>query len=175
MRRYGGKAKIRKARDAPAPVDARPAARSQAPQVSSRAAQGDGLGRRVDAQLELGERGGQSCEPRHEPLRGECGRGRDRERGARGSAHAVDAGATSSTRATRYSDESHAIQAAVAGHGVALLSDALVREELALGALRICPGPVLDGLGYYVLRADDAQPHSGSVERWLVEQANSAR
>lgn len=81
------------------------------------------------------------------------------------------AGVTSTARATRYSDESHAIQAAIAGLGVALLSDVLVRDELALGALRICPGPVLDGLGYYVLCAQDESPHAAAVARWLVEAA----
>ena len=86
------------------------------------------------------------------------------------------AGASSSTpRGTRYSDESHAIQAAIAGQGVALLSDVLVRDELRLGTLRICPGPVLDGLGYYILRSDgDTSAASAAVERWLVEQSRKA-
>jgi LysR family glycine cleavage system transcriptional activator len=40
----------------------------------------------------------------------------------------------------RYSEESHAIQAAVAGQGVALLSLALVREEMNMGLLEAVAG-----------------------------------
>lgn len=53
----------------------------------------------------------------------------------------VDAGIT-------FSDESSAIQAAIAGQGVALLSRTLVGRELASGALIEPFGPTLEGLRY---------------------------
>ena len=74
----------------------------------------------------------------------------------------------------RYSDESHAIQAAVAGQGVALLSLVLIQQELQLGVLESRLEPVLDGLAYYIVRPersshDDA---ASSVAAWLIEQAS---
>ena len=50
-----------------------------------------------------------------------------------------------------FSDESHAIQAAIAGHGVALLSLVLVSDELASGALVQPFGPVLPGYRYHLV------------------------
>jgi LysR family glycine cleavage system transcriptional activator len=47
-----------------------------------------------------------------------------------------------------FNDENSAIQAAIAGQGVALLSLALVADELASGALVQPFGPFLDGLRY---------------------------
>ncbi|SAI70288.1 LysR family transcriptional regulator [Bordetella ansorpii] len=72
----------------------------------------------------------------------------------------------------RYSDESHAIQGAVAGQGVALLSLALVQEELKLGLLRAPIGPALEGMAYYVVRPAQG-PRSAAaaaVERWLLKE-----
>jgi LysR family glycine cleavage system transcriptional activator len=68
-----------------------------------------------------------------------------------------------------YSDESHAIQAAIAGQGVALLSLILVQEELKLGVLEAPLEPTLEGLAYFIVRSSDA-PHSdavAAVESWL--------
>ena len=75
----------------------------------------------------------------------------------------------------RYSDESHAIQAAVAGQGVALLSLVLIEQELKLGVLESRLEPVLDGLAYYIVRPERAGHDSAAaiVEAWLVEQASS--
>jgi LysR family transcriptional regulator, glycine cleavage system transcriptional activator len=53
--------------------------------------------------------------------------------------------------ALTFSDEGHAIQAAVAGHGVALLSRVLVAAELARGALVEPFGPALDGYRYFLV------------------------
>jgi LysR family transcriptional regulator, glycine cleavage system transcriptional activator len=50
-----------------------------------------------------------------------------------------------------FSDEGHAIQAAVAGHGVALLSRVLVAAELARGTLVQPFGPALDGYRYFLV------------------------
>ena len=54
-------------------------------------------------------------------------------------------------RRVRFSDESHAIQAAVAGQGVALLSLALVRDEIEEGRLVQPFGPVVDGFTYHLV------------------------
>lgn len=70
----------------------------------------------------------------------------------------------------RYSDEGHAIQAAVAGQGIALLSLALVAEEIAAGHLMQPFGPAIPGYAYHLaLRADEA-PSAGvrTVADWLL-------
>ena len=73
----------------------------------------------------------------------------------------------------RYSDESHAIQAAVAGQGAALLSMVLIEQELKLGLLEARLEPVLQGLAYYTVLSGRAVENSAvaSVEAWLIEQA----
>jgi len=68
-----------------------------------------------------------------------------------------------------YSDESHAIQAAISGQGVALLSLILVQEELKQGVLEAPLEPRLEGLAYFIVRSSDA-PYSdavAAVESWL--------
>ena len=73
----------------------------------------------------------------------------------------------------RYSEESHAIQAAVAGQGVALLSLVLVEEELRLGLLRTVGSRTLKGMSYHVLRSRQ-RPVSDAVlivEAWLVRRS----
>jgi LysR family transcriptional regulator, glycine cleavage system transcriptional activator len=72
----------------------------------------------------------------------------------------------------RYSDEGHAIQAAVAGQGIALLSLALVAEELAAGYLVRPFGPAIAGYTYHLLtRADKpASAWVQSVVDWLREE-----
>jgi len=73
----------------------------------------------------------------------------------------------------RYSEESHAIQAAVAGQGVALLSLVLVEEELRLGLLRTVGGRTLKGMSYHVLKSRQ-RPVSDAVlivEAWLVRRS----
>jgi LysR family glycine cleavage system transcriptional activator len=74
----------------------------------------------------------------------------------------------------RYSDESHAIQAAVSGQGVAFLSLLLVEEELRMGLLRIVAEPRLPGMSYHVLKSGQ-RPMSTAVslvEDWLIRIAN---
>jgi LysR family glycine cleavage system transcriptional activator len=75
----------------------------------------------------------------------------------------------------RFSEESHAIQAAIAGQGVALLSLVLIQEELKLGVLESRLTPVLDGHAYYVVRPQraTATPAATTVEAWLLEQAST--
>lgn len=57
-----------------------------------------------------------------------------------------------------FSDESHAIQAAVAGQGIALLSLALVRDELAAGHLVQSFGPTVPGHTYHMVMNTDPPP-----------------
>jgi LysR family glycine cleavage system transcriptional activator len=78
------------------------------------------------------------------------------------------------TAGIRYSEESHAILAAVAGQGVALLSMLLVEDELRLKLLQTVAEPPLQGLAYYLLKpARRALPGAVStVEGWLMRVAN---
>ena len=75
-----------------------------------------------------------------------------------------------------FSDETHAILAALGGQGVALLSLTLVAEELRSGALVQPCGPVIEGDGYYLVypahrRDDDAVR---AVRAWIGPGADSA-
>jgi LysR family transcriptional regulator, glycine cleavage system transcriptional activator len=75
--------------------------------------------------------------------------------------------------ALRFNDESHAIQAAVAGQGAALLSLLLVKDECDAGRLVQPFGPTLPALTYHVLtaprRADDE--HVRTARDWLLDEA----
>jgi len=69
----------------------------------------------------------------------------------------------------RFSDETHAIQAAVAGNGVALHSLLLVQEELAAGTLVVPFGPEIEGFALHLVRGPDrplTEPIA-AVRRWL--------
>ena len=69
----------------------------------------------------------------------------------------------------RFSDETHAIQAAVAGNGVALHSLLLVQEELATGTLVVPFGPEIEGFALHLVRGRDRPPSEpiASVQAWL--------
>lgn len=69
----------------------------------------------------------------------------------------------------RFSDESHAIQAAIAGQGVALLSLALVADELASGALVRPFGPELPGYRFQLVypEASAGHPDIAALREWL--------
>jgi LysR family glycine cleavage system transcriptional activator len=73
----------------------------------------------------------------------------------------------------RYSEESHAIQAAVAGQGVALLSLLLVEEELRLGLLEIVGDRTLKGMSYHLLKSRQRSMSEAvsTVENWLVRRS----
>jgi LysR family glycine cleavage system transcriptional activator len=75
----------------------------------------------------------------------------------------------------RFSDESHAIQAAIAGQGVALLGLPLVAAELASGALVRPFGPILQGDSYHLVTAPDRaqQPEIVALQNWLRAAARS--
>ncbi|WP_342241908.1 LysR substrate-binding domain-containing protein [Inquilinus sp. OTU3971] len=57
-----------------------------------------------------------------------------------------------SASALHCTDESHAIQAVAAGHGVGLLSLTLVAAELAAGTLVQPFGPAIEGMGFHLVR-----------------------
>lgn len=80
----------------------------------------------------------------------------------------VDGGA-----GTRFSDEGHVIQAAIAGQGIALLSVVLAADDLASGALVQPFGPVLDAHPYWVVHPRHPA-RAGDVRRlvdWLGSTA----
>lgn len=82
----------------------------------------------------------------------------------------------SSAGQLRFSDEGHAIQAAVAGHGIALVSQALVAEELAAGHLVQPFGPVIDGHTYHLAVSSERAPSTSTQAAlaWLRQQATPA-
>ena len=73
-----------------------------------------------------------------------------------------------------FTDDSHAIQAAVAGLGVAMASLGLVREELASGLLVQPFGPVIPGRPYHLLRLPTASPAVITVCDWLAAALQTA-
>lgn len=72
----------------------------------------------------------------------------------------------------RFSDEGHAIQAAVAGQGIALLSLTLVAEDLAAGRLRQPFGPALPGHAYHMVTSAGHAlgAHVDAALAWLRAQ-----
>lgn len=71
-----------------------------------------------------------------------------------------------------FNDESSAIQAAIAGQGVALLSLALVAAELASGALVQPFGPLLEGLRYDLVYPEGAalRPPVAVLRDWVSKE-----
>jgi LysR family glycine cleavage system transcriptional activator len=71
-----------------------------------------------------------------------------------------------------FNDESSAIQAAIAGQGVALLSLALVAAELASGALIQPFGPVLEGWRYDLVHPVGAErrPAVAALRSWVMAE-----
>jgi LysR family glycine cleavage system transcriptional activator len=87
------------------------------------------------------------------------------------------AGLTRGTRRAelRFSEEGHAVQAALAGQGVALLSLELMADDLRAGRLLRLPGPTLPGHTYHLVRSEGhtAAPHVEAALAWLRAQAAS--
>ncbi|MDQ1923382.1 LysR substrate-binding domain-containing protein [Massilia pseudoviolaceinigra] len=75
-----------------------------------------------------------------------------------------------------FSDEDHAIQAALAGQGIALLSLELVASEIAAGRLAQPFGPSIPGHTYHLVRSAGRlhEPHVDSALAWLRGQARGA-
>lgn len=78
----------------------------------------------------------------------------------------------SSLPALSFREELHAIEAAIAGQGIAICSDVLVGPELANGALVPVSRIRLPGYGFYILHRA-AHPKLGSI-RAFVDWARSA-
>jgi LysR family glycine cleavage system transcriptional activator len=76
-------------------------------------------------------------------------------------------------RLLHFSDEAHAIQAAIAGQGVVLANRVLVAEELDNGTLQALPGPVLRGFDSHLVWPSlrDADPALLRVREWLKHEA----
>jgi LysR family transcriptional regulator, glycine cleavage system transcriptional activator len=72
-----------------------------------------------------------------------------------------------------FSDEGHAIQAALAGQGIALLSLALVADDIAAGRLTQPFGPSIPGHAYHLVRSagHEPAPHIKLAIEWLCGQA----
>ncbi|MDN3720523.1 LysR substrate-binding domain-containing protein [Roseibium salinum] len=82
------------------------------------------------------------------------------------------------TRAgTVLTDESHVIQATIAGQGIALLSTVLVQDELRRGLLVQPFGPALEGLGYHFVFPKTATGNPGirAVRDWLFQRNEHRR
>lgn len=71
-----------------------------------------------------------------------------------------------------FSDEGHAIQATLAGQGIALLSLELLASELRAGRLVRLPGPTLSGHTYHVVSSvgHAPEPHVAAARAWLRAQ-----
>lgn len=74
------------------------------------------------------------------------------------------------TKGVTFTDESHVIQAAIAGHGVALLSPLLLEPELEMGSLVQPFGPAIDGLHFHFVYPDTPQSarKCAALETWLA-------
>ena len=75
------------------------------------------------------------------------------------------------TRGVTFTDESHVIQAAIAGHGVALLSPLLLAPELEIGSLVQPFGPAIAGLDFHFVYPDSPQSarRCAALETWLTQ------
>ena len=77
----------------------------------------------------------------------------------------------------RFSDEGHAIQAAIAGQGIALLSLDLLADELAAGRLVQPFGPSIPGHTYHLVRSAGhaPAPHMEAALDWLRSEAQAPK
>ncbi len=84
------------------------------------------------------------------------------------------------TRGPRFTMETMAVQAALDGHGVALIGDILVADDLAAGRLVRPFDPSLStplSFSYYLLSAKDGaeQPKVEAFRDWLLEETRVSR
>ena len=84
------------------------------------------------------------------------------------------------TRGPCFTMENMAVQAALDGHGVALVGDILVADDLAAGRLVRPFDPSLSTpltFSYYLLSAKDSdeQPKVAAFRDWLLEEARASR
>lgn len=83
------------------------------------------------------------------------------------------AGRAQVPRQLHFSDEVHAIQAAIGGQGMALVNLALVADELAGGLLHRPFGPELPGHDFHLVwpQSRDSDPELIAVRTWLLDEA----
>jgi LysR family glycine cleavage system transcriptional activator len=83
------------------------------------------------------------------------------------------AGCAPLPRTLHFSDEVHAIQAAIAGQGVAMINLALVEDELRAGLLRQPFALELAGHNFHLVwpHVHDADPDLAAVRTWLLDEA----
>jgi LysR family glycine cleavage system transcriptional activator len=82
-------------------------------------------------------------------------------------ASATDPGARQGCQiALSFREELHAIEAVLAGHGIALCSDVVVADDLASGTLVKVLDVALPGYGYYPVYAVD-HPHRAVIELFV--------
>lgn len=88
---------------------------------------------------------------------------------------AAGLGATTAPAQLRFSDESHAIQSAIAGQGIALASLVLVADEIAAGRLVQPFGPILPAHRHHLLmQTDPLPPPVMAAAEWLRVEAHAA-
>lgn len=87
------------------------------------------------------------------------------------------AGCAALPRQLHFSDEVHAIQAAIAGQGVALINLALVADELRTQMLCQPFGPELPGHSFHLVwpEAWEVDPDIAKVRAWLLDEAAVSR
>ncbi len=75
----------------------------------------------------------------------------------------------------RFSDEGHAIEAALSGQGIALLSLTLVAHELEVGRLVRLAGPAIPGHTFHLVRSAGhaPAPHVEAALEWLRAEAQA--
>jgi LysR family transcriptional regulator, glycine cleavage system transcriptional activator len=75
-----------------------------------------------------------------------------------------------------FSDETHAIQAAVAGQGVVLANLALVTDDLRAGLLKLPCGPVMEHHAFHVVTPEGvSHPGASAVRDWLFAETALAK
>lgn len=79
----------------------------------------------------------------------------------------VDVKGIDITKMLRFSEESHAIESALAGHGVALVSDVLINKEIVEGRLVQIGDLSIEGLSFYVVYPYGA-PRQSLIEEFLL-------
>ncbi|MXN65322.1 transcriptional regulator GcvA [Stappia sp. GBMRC 2046] len=74
-----------------------------------------------------------------------------------------------------FTDDSHVIQATIAGQGIALLSSVLVHDDLRSGLLTQPFGPDLAGLGYHFVYPEAAAGNANiqAVRSWLSAEVSN--
>jgi LysR family glycine cleavage system transcriptional activator len=80
-------------------------------------------------------------------------------------------------RGTVFTDESHAVQAAIAGKGVALFSPLMLADEIARGLLVQPFGPSLPGFAFHFVHPGDPRRAADieALRAWLMETVAPVR